>query len=591
MLLLVSSVSGVVVWWMMRRRERRLMRQLREAEARVNAATALESEAFAGLVCPISRTLMVDPVVAGDGKTYERSEFERYAGGRARVVSPWTRESIGSAVVANTAVRGLVEVLVRSRAFGLRFSPAERAEYWTAEGERCADADAARAARCFRRARSIRGAEGDAGLRAARARATARLGWCAVQLGDAASGAALYEEASVLGDPTARADRDAAEALRLCDGLLERGGAEHRGAAAAVARVALSLVDGRDGRLAVAARERATRALRELLPRKRDEAAQRRLIAAAIAGRATEVRAALAEADVNAPGDSGATALIAAADYGRADVAAVLLAEPGIRVNEADASGETALIKASRDTTPAGLEIVNALLRREDCRVNHANADGRHALTCATIEGADRVVARILADPRVDPNWPDCCGETALVWAIDMGWLGIVSLLIADARVDLDAATRAGDTPLMRASSFCTGDPRIVQALVDADRNAEVVRLLLGAGCDPNKADAQGSTPLLWAAYKSHRAVVDVLLGAPTTDANIQDSEGDTALIVACSEGDASVVARLLKMDVDIFHENQAGLTAMDCAKNEGHDNCFRLLAAEARRRTTPRLI
>jgi len=47
------------------------------------------------LMCPISHDIMVDPVVAADGHTYERYQFERWVSG-GKVVSPMTNLALNS---------------------------------------------------------------------------------------------------------------------------------------------------------------------------------------------------------------------------------------------------------------------------------------------------------------------------------------------------------------------------------------------------------------------------------------------------------------------------------------------------------------
>lgn len=225
---------------------------------------------------------------------------------------------------------------------------------------------------------------------------------------------------------------------------------------------------------------------------------------------------------------------------------------------------------------------------------------------CAFHAGASANVAALLADERCEPDLADHSAETALHWAVDLGWLEVVKRLLAHPRVDPDRATRLGDTPLIRASSFCAGDARVVEALVfhterpanlDAVNHAghtalllachvgaaDIVRLLLAAGADPDRADNLGSTPLLWAAYKGHLEVVCLLLAAHAK-VNLPDFEGDTPIIVACSEGHASVLHALLQNpDLDPNHENYAGLTAYICACNESHFDCVNLLLTDPR--------
>eukprot|EP00927_Polykrikos_kofoidii_P069524 TRINITY_DN6503_c0_g1_i2.p1 TRINITY_DN6503_c0_g1~~TRINITY_DN6503_c0_g1_i2.p1 ORF type:complete len:568 (-),score=115.53 TRINITY_DN6503_c0_g1_i2:16-1656(-) len=78
------------------------------------------SEVAEDLVCPISQSLMVDPVVASDGHTYDRPNIEEWFGreaaeGRTQPKSPLTREPLPDArLVPNLVLRRTLERLVDS---------------------------------------------------------------------------------------------------------------------------------------------------------------------------------------------------------------------------------------------------------------------------------------------------------------------------------------------------------------------------------------------------------------------------------------------------------------------------------------------
>ena len=62
----------------------------------------------AEFLCAITRECMVDPVIAPDGFSYERSAIERWF--RAKRTSPQTNAPLAStALVPNIALRGLIE--------------------------------------------------------------------------------------------------------------------------------------------------------------------------------------------------------------------------------------------------------------------------------------------------------------------------------------------------------------------------------------------------------------------------------------------------------------------------------------------------
>lgn len=547
----------------------------------------VEDELLTRLSCPISKCVMVDPVVAGDGVSYERQEFDAYTRGRVRVTSPVTRSEMAPDVRPNLALKAVVE-LVMTRVEG-----AEATDYYLAEGERCAGrGDLDRAMAAFRRAQ----ANGDA-------RATTHLAWCSYVAGETDAAARLYEEAERLGDEGARAGATAVRAFALLDGVEELtafSSKQDRDAATSAAHEALALVMGpaaEGARLASEAKERAERLLEHA--QTLDNGTPSRLVAAAVRGDVATVRELLEKGVDVEYKHKGVTALLAASDYGRVAVVDELLAVAD--VNATCSCGEHALIKASRDDESAA--VVAALLAVPGCDVNKVNAAGQHALICACVEGAVANVALLLEDGRADVNLVDASGESALVWAIDMAWIPVVERLLRDPRLDVELPTRHGDTPLMRAATFCRGDARIVEllaprAILDAQTanghtacllasnvgNADVVATLLAHGANANVADDLGSTPLLWAVYKGHVDVVDTLLSWPAIDVNCVDNEADTPLIVACSEGNGPIVQRMLQVPhLDLNHVNNHDLSALDCAVNENHTHCADLVRADAR--------
>ena len=111
-------------------------------------------------------------------------------------------------------------------------------------------------------------------------------------------------------------------------------------------------------------------------------------------------------------------------------------------------------------------------------------------------------------------------GSTALVSAASRGHLTIVKGLL-DAGADMDKADDDGNTPLYGAAR--EGRAEVVQALVDA-------------GADKDKANNDGWTPLHGAAWKGHTKVVQALVDAGA-DLTKKTHEGKTALDIAKEKG------------------------------------------------------
>ena len=87
-------------------------------------------------------------------------------------------------------------------------------------------------------------------------------------------------------------------------------------------------------------------------------------------------------------------------------------------------------------------------------------------------------------------------------------------------------------------------------------------RLLLAAGCDKDKADKDGDTPLHVAAAEGHEEVVRQLLAA-CFDKDKANDGGMTPLFCAAQEGHEGVVRELLSSFCDV-----SGVVML-----EGHDN------------------
>mmetsp|Transcript_56460 Transcript_56460/g.93306 ORF Transcript_56460/g.93306 Transcript_56460/m.93306 type:complete len:267 (+) Transcript_56460:46-846(+) len=96
-------------------------RTKRDAEEAAEAATQETKRVKSAMntiadeyVCPISQELPLDPVMAEDGKIYERADITTWLASNRR--SPITNEQIGDRLLPATQVRNMIEQLVRSGA-------------------------------------------------------------------------------------------------------------------------------------------------------------------------------------------------------------------------------------------------------------------------------------------------------------------------------------------------------------------------------------------------------------------------------------------------------------------------------------------
>jgi hypothetical protein len=86
------------------------------------------------LICPITHELPVDPVMAEDGRVYERSAIEEWLVQHEK--SPHTNEPMGTKLIPATQVKNLIASMVRSGAIS-----GDKAGAWTKklEGEKQAE--------------------------------------------------------------------------------------------------------------------------------------------------------------------------------------------------------------------------------------------------------------------------------------------------------------------------------------------------------------------------------------------------------------------------------------------------------------------
>lgn len=112
--------------------------ELQSAQARLKAAESAEAVPLCGdepqdFVCPITRSLMQDPVIAADGHSYERSAIEQWIA--TKRVSPKTNVPLHNTnLLPNHTLKAAIESFVESRASGAKPSRASGAKRSRASG-------------------------------------------------------------------------------------------------------------------------------------------------------------------------------------------------------------------------------------------------------------------------------------------------------------------------------------------------------------------------------------------------------------------------------------------------------------------------
>ena len=528
-------------------------------------------QAVAQLVCPITRSLPFDPVIAEDGKVYERSAIEEWLKQQGK--SPLTNLPMGTKLLPAMHVKNMIRVMVTSGTL-----TGDKADEW--ELRRKEEEQALRNAASRGHDQQLRNLlEAGAAVDAADDESRTAL-MAAAKNGHERVALVLLEAKA---DPNqalpngATALFIAAEcghercALVLLEAKADPNQAKSDGWTALMwaaqkghEQVALVLLEAKadpnqaksDGWTALmkAAGKGHEQVALVLLKAKADpnqampDGSTALMIAAQDGHEQVALALLKAGAVVSALNNDGWTALILAAQDGHEQVALVLL-EAKADPNQANAKGDTALILAAQD----GHEQVALALLEAKADPNQARPDGWTALILAAEHGHERV-ALVLLKAKADPNQAMPDGSTALMIAAQDGHEQ-VALALLEAKADPNQARPDGSTALMIAAQ---------------DGHEQVALALLEAKADPNQARPDGSTALILAAQDGHEQVALALLEAKA-DPNQARSDGSTALILAAQDGHEQVALALLEAKADPNQARSDGSTALMFAAQDGH--------------------
>lgn len=236
-----------------------------------------------------------------------------------------------------------------------------------------------------------------------------------------------------------------------------------------------------------------------------------------------------------------------------------LLLDSGAKVNDqARGLGTTALMFASNF---GYLEMIDELLDR-GADPNTAQADGATALMLAAQAGQSEAVDKLIRrGANVNKRHQD--GRTALMLAAGSGTIQVknvtdsnhraivIALLAANA--DVSVVSRNGRTALTEAGS--------------TDHN-DLVPFFLARGANPNHADPDGATPMI---YSARSGSITALLWILTFHGqlSVRTRDGYSPLMESVLGGNREIAPVLLKLGVNPEEKTRYGLTAADLAADK----------------------
>ncbi len=121
---------------------------------------------------------------------------------------------------------------------------------------------------------------------------------------------------------------------------------------------------------------------------------------------------------------------------------------------------------------------------------------------------------------------------------------------------------------------------------VARDDVREVKRLLL-AGVNPNEANPDGWTALMYAVQRRNHAIARMLVQSGA-DVNAADKTGWTPLMTAAWTGDLEMVRFIVESGARVMHRDERGRTALDIARVHHHSDIVAYLESVAQSPSAP---
>jgi ankyrin repeat protein len=236
--------------------------------------------------------------------------------------------------------------------------------------------------------------------------------------------------------------------------------------------------------------------------------------------------------NLSAKNEKGQTALIIAAEKGYANTVMKLAKLNPSLLNDADNSGNTALMTAVRQ----GREDIVRLLHENGSDINYIvpSREGAASALQAALDTADfkdeqmRIMLYLLQNG-ANAKSRNATGRFPLLFAVDHGRTEAAKILIEHG-ADVNDADQKGNFALMSAA--CNGYPLLVALLVEKGANMQT-------------ALSDGKTPLMCAVQGGHVDTAKALL-EKGANVNAKTEGGVSALNIAAGAGNVDLVKMLL---------------------------------------------
>ena len=199
-----------------------------------------------------------------------------------------------------------------------------------------------------------------------------------------------------------------------------------------------------------------------------------------------------AGADINQTADDGRTPF----SWARERDMAVKLIDAGADIEEPDAEGRNALMRAARRSQPGTVQVLIA----EGLDVNHTDNYGRHSLIYLTSYFREEYpeMVELLLENGAEIDLQDEQGRTALRWAAERRHHETIAILL-EAGAEVNVQDNDGETPLIAIAPIRSGG------------SVEIAQMLIDFGADVTIEDNRGKTALNWAEKYGREEMVELI--------------------------------------------------------------------------------
>ncbi|XP_048247528.1 uncharacterized protein LOC124148073 [Haliotis rufescens] len=304
-------------------------------------------------------------------------------------------------------------------------------------------------------------------------------------------------------------------------------------------------------------------------------------------GNMTIVQHLMSDSNINQRGMDGWTPIMVAAVKGHKSVFDFLESK-GADLSLFDTGGNSLL---HLTCVGGNMTIIQHLL--SDSNINQRGVNGWTPIMVAAVFG-HKSVFDFLESKGADLSLVDTDGNSLLHLTCMRGYMTIVQHLLSDSNINQRGMN--GWTPIMVAAVF--GHKGVFDfleskgadlSLVDTDGDSllhltcvggymTIVQHLL-SDSNINQRGMKGRTPIMVAAVKGHKSVLD-FLESKGADLSLFDTDGNSLLPLTCAEGSMTIVQHLLS-ESNINQRGMNGWTPIMAAAVFGHNSVFDLLESE----------